>query len=76
MPNRGLIYDRNGYLLATNSYDYRVGISPNRSMDRQDIARELAPLIGMPEDELYRADWAGRQWQVSPVGAALVTGGF
>lgn len=53
-PNRGLIYDRNGYLLATNSFEYRVGISPNTVSDRQTTAMELAPLIGMTEDELYR----------------------
>ncbi len=53
MPNRGLIYDRKGNLLATNSYDYRVGISPNRLLDRQKFAAELAPLIGKPENEIY-----------------------
>ena len=54
-PNRGQIYDRNGYLLATNSYDYRVGISPNAVVDRQAVAAKLAPLVGMTEDALYRA---------------------
>lgn len=53
-PNRGLIYDRNGHLLATNSFDYRVGISPNTVSDRQHTAMQLAPLVGMTEDELYR----------------------
>lgn len=53
-PNRGLIYDRNGHLLATNSFDYRIGISPNTVSDRQQAAMQLAPLVGMTEDELYR----------------------
>ncbi len=54
-PNRGLIYDRSGYLLATNSFEYRVGISPNAVSNRQETAMQLAPLVGMTEDELYRA---------------------
>jgi len=54
-PNRGLIYDRNGHLLATNSFDYRVGISPNSGLNRQEVAAELAPLVGMPENQIYRA---------------------
>jgi stage V sporulation protein D (sporulation-specific penicillin-binding protein) len=54
-PNRGQIYDRNGNLLAANTYEYRVGISPNQVTDRQETARVLAPLVGMPEDEIYRA---------------------
>lgn len=53
-PNRGLIYDRNGHLLATNSFDYRIGISPNTVHDRQQTAMQLAPLVGKTEDELYR----------------------
>lgn len=52
-PDRGLIYDRNGHLLATNSFEYRVGISPNQVLDRQTVAAELAPLVGVPENELY-----------------------
>jgi len=53
LPNRGQIYDRNGYLLATNSFDYRIGISPNQVLDRQEVALRLAPLVGMPENELF-----------------------
>lgn len=54
-PNRGVIYDRKGNLLATNSFDYRIGISPNQISDRQKIAAELAPLVGMTENDLYHA---------------------
>jgi len=52
-PNRGQIYDRNGNLLAVNSVEYRIGISPNQVVDRQKVAAELAPLVNMPENELY-----------------------
>jgi cell division protein FtsI (penicillin-binding protein 3) len=54
-PTRGLIYDRNGHLLATNSFEYRIGISPNQVVDRQSVAAQLAPLVGMAEDKLYHA---------------------
>jgi cell division protein FtsI/penicillin-binding protein 2 len=53
-PNRGQIYDRSMNLLAVNSYEYRIGISPNAIYDREDVARELAPIIDVPEDEIYR----------------------
>lgn len=53
-PNRGQIYDRNGNLLAVNSFEYRIGISPNQVVNRAETARKLAPLIDVPEDEIYR----------------------
>ena len=54
MPNRGQIFDRNGHLLAGNSFEYRIGISPNQVVDRQETVAQLAPLVGMSEDKLYR----------------------
>ncbi len=54
LPARGQIFDRDGYLLATNSFEYRIGISPNQVIDRQDVAMKLAPLVGLSEDKLYR----------------------
>jgi cell division protein FtsI (penicillin-binding protein 3) len=53
-PDRGLIFDRNGHLLARNSFDYRIAISPNVIGNPQQVAVELAPLVGMTEDELFR----------------------
>ena len=53
-PNRGQIYDRNGNLLAVNSFEYRIGISPNQVVNRAETARLLAPLLDLPEDEIYR----------------------
>lgn len=54
LPVRGQIFDRDGHLLATNSFEYRIGISPNQVLDRQDVAMKLAPLVGLSEDKLYR----------------------
>ncbi|MCZ7539984.1 MAG: penicillin-binding protein 2 [Anaerolineae bacterium] len=53
LPRRGQIFDRNGHLLATNSFEYRIGISPNQVVDRQAVAIALAPLVGLPENRLY-----------------------
>jgi cell division protein FtsI/penicillin-binding protein 2 len=54
LPSRGEIYDRNGYLLAVNTFEYRIGISPTSLLDREEVARELAPLLNVSEDEIYR----------------------
>ena len=50
---RGAIYDRHGYLLATNQSKYMVGADPQslRDEDRKKWV-ELAPLIGIPLREL------------------------
>lgn len=50
---RGAIYDRHGYLLATNQSKYMVGADPQvlQDEDRKNWG-ELAALIGMPLREL------------------------
>lgn len=50
-PERGRIYDRNGELLAANTTEYRIGISPVYVSDKARLARELAEALG--EDEAY-----------------------
>jgi cell division protein FtsI/penicillin-binding protein 2 len=56
-PNRGLIYDRDGQVLAVNTLEYRIGISPvalgvNREEKRQ-VARDLARILDLNEQEVY-----------------------
>ncbi len=51
-PPRGELYDRNGVLLATNSVDYEIGLSPVLVLDREGTARKLAETIGISQDEL------------------------
>ena len=56
-PNRGLIYDRDGQVLAVNTLEYRIGISPvalgvNREEKRQ-VARDLARVLDLNEQEVY-----------------------
>jgi penicillin-binding protein 2 len=49
---RGIIYDRNGYVLARNVASYNVVITPanlpDDEADIQNIYRELSELIGVP----------------------------
>jgi len=54
-PNRGQIYDRDGIVLAVNSFQYRIGISPSLVPYnfRQETATELAAVLGLNEVELY-----------------------
>ena len=51
-PARGIIYDRNGYILARNIASYNVVITPaylpDSDADIQNIYRELSALIGVP----------------------------
>jgi len=51
-PLRGVIYDRNGYLLARNIASYDVVITPANLPDEegaiQEIFRQLSKLIDMP----------------------------
>ena len=51
-PNRGTIYDRNGAVLAANSSDYQIGVSPNLVGDAQLMASTLAPYLNIPLQEL------------------------
>lgn len=51
-PQRGIIYDRNGYVLARNIASYTIAITPaylpNDVSDIQQIYRDLSDLTGIP----------------------------
>jgi len=51
-PQRGIIYDRNGYVLARNIASYTIAITPaslpNDLSDIQQIYRDLSDLTGVP----------------------------
>ncbi|MBZ0310657.1 MAG: hypothetical protein K8I82_31655, partial [Anaerolineae bacterium] len=53
-PNRGQIYDRDMVVLAVNSFEYRVGISPSLVIDRREAATQLAAALNLNEAEIYR----------------------
>lgn len=54
-PERGVIYDRNGAVMAVNELDYLVGASPNLVLYPEETATELAPILEVPRLELVAA---------------------
>lgn len=48
-PNRGLIYDRNGVLLADNIPVYSLEVSPLEARNLQDTLQRLQTLLELPE---------------------------
>lgn len=44
-PDRGIIYDVNGAVLAANGADYQIGVSPALVVDPEDVATLLAPVL-------------------------------
>lgn len=49
---RGLIYDRNGFLLADNQRRFRIGVSPNLVSDPEQTANDLAVILGADNLEM------------------------
>ncbi|WFE73492.1 penicillin-binding protein 2 [Roseinatronobacter sp. S2] len=54
-PTRGLIFDRNGVLLAGNEQNYRVVIKRDDAGDIDLVLDRLSQLIPLSEDDLERA---------------------
>ena len=72
--NRGVIYDRNMQVLATDKTVWRIFASPRQislrtKYDSTDnshlISTELSKIFSIPEDEIYRC------WQQHPTGGSL-----
>lgn len=53
-PNRGLIYDRNGVVLAENRPSYRLEITPEQVVDMDATLLGLAELVALDEETLSR----------------------
>ena len=51
-PERGVIYDHNGAVLAVDEWDYRLGVSPSILTDAEELATELAPVLQIPRGQL------------------------
>jgi penicillin-binding protein 2 len=54
-PSRGLIYDRNGVIIADNTQNYRIVIVREDAGDVEETVAKLRQLISMDETELERA---------------------
>lgn len=55
-PARGLIYDRNGELLAENVPQYRLELIPEQVGDVDSAVRRLAALLELDDDDVRRFD--------------------
>ena len=53
-PSRGLIYDRNGELLADNRPSYSLSIIRERSEDLDDLLTEISALIEISDEDIKR----------------------
>jgi penicillin-binding protein 2 len=53
-PTRGLIYDRNGVLLAGNQPAYALEITPERVKQLNQVLADLNALIPIPEPDIAR----------------------
>ncbi|MFV8834646.1 penicillin-binding protein 2 [Aquisalimonas sp.] len=53
-PNRGLIYDRNGVLLAENRPNFQLLVTPEQVQDMEDMLAHLTRTIDISDTEIDR----------------------
>ncbi|MBK8031752.1 MAG: penicillin-binding protein 2 [Anaerolineae bacterium] len=63
---RGNIYDRHGEVLAVNTLEYRVGVSPNLVSNAREDATRIAAILGVPELQVYEALTSDQLWVPFP----------
>lgn len=51
-PHRGLVYDRNGVVLASNTPNYRVNLIPEQAEDINLTLRHLAGHLSLSDDDI------------------------
>ncbi len=61
-PHRGAIYDRNGFLLAADTFQYEVSASPPMISDPYTTADRLFPLLGMSRADTLAALTSDAPW--------------
>ncbi len=54
VPNRGLIYDRNGVVLAENQPSYQLELIPEQVEDMEETLRGLGEIVTLDEDVIQR----------------------
>ena len=54
VPARGLIYDRQGRLLADNVPAYRIDVTPEEAGDLASMLERLAAVVSLSEEEIAR----------------------
>lgn len=70
-PTRGLIYDRNGVILAENQPSYTLSIVRERARDIDQLLLDLTDLIGLEEDEIEQFQTRRNQYRRPYDGIAL-----
>jgi cell division protein FtsI/penicillin-binding protein 2 len=63
-PERGVIYDRNMAVLAGNSSDYQVGVSPALITEAEAIATALSPILLEPRHEILQSLQSERPFEL------------
>ncbi len=69
-PTRGLIYDRNGVILAENLPSYRLEIIPEQAGNMDALLEQLATLVEINDDHIKRFQKAlkrKRSFQATPL---------
>jgi len=61
-PRRGAIYDRNGFLLAADTFQYEISASPSLIGDPHATADRLFPLLGKSRDQTLAALTSTALW--------------
>ena len=70
VPGRGLIYDREGRILADNVPAFRLEVTPNEAGDPKDWLPALAQVVALTEEEIaafHDARKAGRGFKPVPL---------
>lgn len=60
-PNRGLIYDRNGILLADNVPTLSLDVAPEKTPNFKKLLKELEPIIDISPEDLKQFNKALKQ---------------
>lgn len=62
-PTRGLIFDRNGVILAENRPSYTLSIVTERTSDLEQLLAELKALLGLTDAEIARFEEQKSQYR-------------
>jgi len=62
-PTRGLIFDRNGVILAENRPSYTLSIVTERTSDLEQLLAELKALLGLTDAEMARFEEQKSQYR-------------
>lgn len=63
-PERGVIYDHSGAVLAVDEWDYRVAVSPSILTDPEELANDLAPILQIPRGQLLDQLESNKMYEV------------